>query len=79
MNLQTLRDSTHGCEERGTSFNVRMSANIFFFRLGSEYREGLSAILTFPHDIVEHENARQEVQNKYHKVQIVLHADWSNN
>jgi len=72
MNLQTRRGNRHG---RGTYLYARRSANISFVR--SEYRGHLSAILTFPHEIVKQDKIRQEAQNKYYKVQIVFHADWS--
>jgi hypothetical protein len=34
-------------------------------------------MLTFPREIIEHENTCKETAKKYHKVRVVFHADWS--
>jgi hypothetical protein len=73
MTLQTASGSTHEGEERAVSINARRSARA----VKCETVDGVSVMLTGPHEIIENENTYNEAQNEDHKVHVVLHADWS--
>jgi hypothetical protein len=37
----------------------------------------LLEMLTFPREIIEHENTCKVAEYKYHEERVVFHADWS--
>jgi hypothetical protein len=74
MRLQTASGNTHEREGRGVSFNARRSKSL----ISKPYRSTkLLEMLTFPCEIIEHQNRSNVAGKKYHKVRVVFHADWS--